>query len=487
MGFRRKMESQKNRRMKHLTKSILQEIAGADNLILPTIEQLQYPEKLLQFGTGVLLRGLPDQYISEANRVGKFRGRVVVVKSTQNGTTDAFADQDGLYTICVKGIDNGQLVNKSYVNASISRVLSAVEDWDAILECAKSVDLSIVTSNTTEVGIVFTEENILDSVPSSFPGKLLAILHARFVHFNGDPSKGLVIIPAELIEENGTKLADILNRLADHNQLGEAFRDWLNQANPICNTLVDRIVPGKLSSADQAATEAMFGYSDELMIMAEPFGLWAIESTDQRVIDALGFCDEEKGCRIVPSIQKFKELKLRMLNASHTFSCGVSMLAGMEFVKDSMNNEALKKYISQLALEEIAQAITGEKINLAEADAFGKAVIDRFANPFLEHKWGSIAAQFTLKMKIRCLPLIVATFEKTGLLPVRMLIGFSAYLVQMDLVNSDDLASSLRNVLSDKETWGQDLAAIPGFLDKVLNITASIQSNGILQTINQLA
>jgi tagaturonate reductase len=481
------MESQKNRRMKHLTKSILREIAGVENLILPTDEQLNYPEKVLQFGTGVLLRGLPDQYISEANRAGKFRGRVVVVKSTQNGTTDAFADQEGLYTICVKGIDNGQLVNKSYVNASISRVLSAVEDWSAILECAKSEDLSIVTSNTTEVGIVYTEENILDGVPSSFPGKLLAILHARFVHFNGDHSKGLVIIPAELIEENGTKLADILNRLAAHNQLGEAFINWLKQANPICNTLVDRIVPGKLSAADQAATEAALGYSDELMIMSEPFGLWAIESTDQRVIDALGFCDEEKGCRVVPSIQKFKELKLRMLNATHTFSCGVSMLAGMELVKDSMKDEVIKSYISQLALEEIAAAITGGKISAAEADAFGKAVLDRFANPFLEHKWVSISAQFTLKMKIRCLPLILATHEKTGLLPVRMLIGFSAYLVQMDLVNKDDLATSLRNVLSDTATWEQDLSTIPGLMDKVLDITASIQSNGILQTINQLA
>ncbi len=473
--------------MKHLTKSILREIAGVENLILPTDEQLNYPEKVLQFGTGVLLRGLPDQYISEANRAGKFRGRVVVVKSTQNGTTDAFADQEGLYTICVKGIDNGQLVNKSYVNASISRVLSAVEDWSAILECAKSEDLSIVTSNTTEVGIVYTEENILDGVPSSFPGKLLAILHARFVHFKGDHSKGLVIIPAELIEENGTKLADILNRLAAHNQLGEAFINWLKQANPICNTLVDRIVPGKLSAADQAATEAALGYSDELMIMSEPFGLWAIESTDQRVIDALGFCDEEKGCRVVPSIQKFKELKLRMLNATHTFSCGVSILAGMELVKDSMKDEVIKSYISQLALEEIAAAITGEKISAAEADAFGKAVLDRFANPFLEHKWVSISAQFTLKMKIRCLPLILATHEKTGLLPVRMLIGFSAYLVQMDLVNKDDLATSLRNVLSDTATWEQDLSTIPGLMDKVLDITASIQSNGILQTINQLA
>ena len=470
-----------------LTRSILQEIDKVDKLILPTKEQLGYPEKVLQFGTGVLLRGLPDQYISEANRAGKFCGRVVVVKSTQQGTTDAFVDQDGLYTLCVKGIDNGNLVNQAYVNASISRVLSATEDWAAILEFAKADDLSVVTSNTTEVGIVYTEENILDAVPSSFPGKLLAILHARFIHYNGDPSKGLVIIPAELIEENGTKLADILNRLASHNQLGEAFSHWLNQANPICNTLVDRIVPGKLSAVDQAATASALGYTDALMIMAEPFGLWAIESTDQRVIDALGFCDEEKGCRVVPSIQKFKELKLRMLNATHTFSCGVSLLAGMEFVKDSMNNGAIQSFISQLALDEIAAAITGDKISPAEADAFGKAVLDRFANPFLEHKWVSIATQFTLKMNIRCMPLIIATYEKTGQLPLKMLIGFSAYLVQMDLANSDGLATSLTTVLSDKDTWGQDLTAIPGLLEKVLEITASIQSNGILPTIHQLA
>ena len=469
-----------------LKRSILQKIEGVDNLILPTEEQLNYPEKVLQFGTGVLLRGLPDQYISEANRAGKFRGRVVVVKSTQNGTTDDFADQDGLYTVCVKGIDNGHLVDKAYVNASISRVLSATEDWTSIIAFAKSEDLSVVTSNTTEVGIVYTEENILDGVPSSFPGKLLAILHARFIHYNGDTTKGLVIIPAELIEENGSKLADILNRLADHNQLGEEFIQWLNHANSICNTLVDRIVPGKLSAADHAATEAALGYTDALMIMAEPFGLWAIASTDQRVIDTLGFTNEEKGCIVVPSIQKFKELKLRMLNASHTFSCGVSMLAGMEFVKDSMNHEAIKTYISQLALEEIAAAITGDKISPAEANVFGKAVLDRFANPFLEHKWVSISAQFTLKMNIRCLPLIIATYEKKGQLPHKMLIGFSAYLVQMNLVNSDDLATSLRNVLSDMETWGQDLTAIPGLLDKVLDITASIQSKGILETIHQL-
>jgi tagaturonate reductase len=139
-----------------------------------------------------------------------------------------------------------------------------------------------------------------------------------------------------------------------------------------------------------------------------------------------------------------------------------------------------------LALEEITEAITGDKISAAEATAFGKAVLDRFANPFLEHKWVSISAQFTLKMNIRCLPLIIATYERTGQLPHKMLIGFSAYLVQMNLVNSDGLATSLSNILSDTETWEQDLMAIPGFLDKVLEITASIQSKGILETIHQL-
>ncbi len=473
--------------MKHLKRSILKELEGIENLHLPTAAQLAFPEKVLQFGTGVLLRGLPDQYIHEANRTGKFSGRVVVVKSTQAGTTDAFSAQDGLYTVCVRGIADGQLVNEAHVNASISRVLSASEDWMEILSLATSDDLQVVTSNTTEVGIVFEEENIFEGTPASFPGKLLAVLHSRYVHFGGDLKKGLVIIPAELIEENGTKLKDVLNRLAQHNQLDTTFMQWLNHANPICNTLVDRIVPGKLSADDQQKTSKALGYVDDLMIMSEPFGLWAIESEDQRVIDTLGFCNVAKGCMVVPSIEKFKELKLRMLNATHTFSCGISLLAGMELVKDSMADDVLNAYIKRLTLGEIAAVITGEKISAEEASAFGKAVLDRFSNPFLEHKWASISAQFTLKMKIRCLPLIIASIEQKGQLPVNMLIGFSAYLVQMGMISKTNPNATLLQVLADVDTWGRDLSMLPGATASVEGMVLSILNDGMMATINKFS
>lgn len=471
--------------MKQLTRSILKEFEGVENLYLPTAAQLDYPEKVLQFGTGVLLRGLPDQYIHEANRAGNFKGRIVVIKSTQAGTTDAFAAQDGLYSVCVKGIADGRRVDETHVNASISRVLSAANEWVEVLALATSEDLQVVTSNTTEVGIVFLEENIFIGTPASFPGKLLAVLHARYIHFSGDASRGLVIVPAELIEQNGTKLKGVLNQLAQYNNLDASFIQWMNDANPVCNTLVDRIVPGKLSAADQHAKVLALGYADDLMIMSEPFGLWAIESADQRVVDALGFCDAAKGCMVVPSIEKFKELKLRMLNATHSFSCGVSLLAGKELVKDSMEDPTLKAYVERLTLGEIAAAIAGEKISAEEANAFGKAVLDRFANPFLEHKWTSISAQFTLKMKIRCLPLVVSTIEKTAQLPVNMLLGFSAYLVQMGMISGTNTKAEVLAALADVDTWGRNLSLLPGAPETMADMVSSIIQDGMLATIKK--
>lgn len=471
--------------MKQLTRSILKEFEGVENLYLPTAAQLDYPEKVLQFGTGVLLRGLPDQYIHEANRAGNFKGRIVVIKSTQAGTTDAFAAQEGLYSVCVKGIADGRRVDETHVNASISRVLSAANEWVEVLALATSEDLQVVTSNTTEVGIAFLEENIFIGTPASFPGKLLAVLHARHIHFNGDAAKGLVIVPAELIEQNGTKLKGVLNQLAQYNNLNASFIQWMNDANPVCNTLVDRIVPGKLSAADQHAKELALGYADDLMIMSEPFGLWAIESADQRVVDVLGFCDAAKGCMVVPSIEKFKELKLRMLNATHSFSCGVSLLAGKELVKDSMEDPTLKAYVERLTLGEIASAIAGEKISAEEANAFGKAVLDRFANPFLEHKWTSISAQFTLKMKIRCLPLVVSTIEKTAQLPVNMLLGFSAYLVQMGMISGTNTKAEVLAALADVDTWGRDLSLLPGAPETMADMVSSIVQDGMLTTIKK--
>jgi tagaturonate reductase len=315
-----------------LSKQQLKNITAKPGLTIPDEKILALPEKVLQFGTGVLLRGLPDYFIDKANRNQVFNGRVVIVKSTAAGGTDAFAQQDGLYTVCIRGIENGKPVNESIINSSISRVLAASNDWAAILQCAHNPDMQIIISNTTEVGIVLSDDNIHDTPPSSFPGKLLAFLYERYKAFKGSAESGMVIIPTELITNNGEKLKSIVLQLADKNNLDDQFISWLKTSNHFCNSLVDRIVPGKLSAADTKATEESLGYTDELMIMAEPFRLWAIESGDDKVKQILSFSLTDTGVVITPDIEKFRELKLRLLNGTHTFTCGLAFLAGFEMV-----------------------------------------------------------------------------------------------------------------------------------------------------------
>jgi tagaturonate reductase len=247
------------------------------------------PEKVLQFGTGVLLRGLPDEYIDLANKKGIFNGRVLVVKSTDTPGSDNFQQQDGLYTVVVRGFENGQPVDKWTLNASISRVLAANSQWDTILVAAEHPAMQVVISNTTEVGIVLVEESIHANPPASFPAKLLAFLYKRYQYFKGSKDAGMVIIPTELISENGQKLKSILLDLSQFNQLEPAFIAWLDSANDFCNSLVDRIVPGKLPDAEAEIISKNLGYEDSLMIMAEPYSLWAIETSRDRTKEILSF------------------------------------------------------------------------------------------------------------------------------------------------------------------------------------------------------
>jgi tagaturonate reductase len=465
--------------MKNLNKDLISSIEAKENLFLPGIDQFNYPEKVLQFGTGVLLRGLPDQYIQAANNSGVFKGRIAVVKSTDTGGVDDFHDQDCLYTVCYKGISDGRLIEEYHVNAAVSRVLQAINDWEEILALANSPTLEIITSNTTEVGMIYKEEKIHEGIPGTFPGRLLKILHSRFVHFQGRHDKGLVIIPAELIDHNADVLRDVLIQLSAFNQLEPSFLEWLTTANHFCNTLVDRIVPGKLGVTDQEKAELELGYRDKLMIMAEPFGLWAIESNDNHVKEVLSFCLEGSGCLVVPSIEKFKELKLRLLNASHTFSCGVALLSGIEFVRDAMGDPLVSGYIRKLALEEIAKAIISDRITAQEASAFALQVLDRFSNPHLSHQWKNISAQFALKIKVRCVPLITQYVRQYGSLPQGMLIGLAAFLCYSGLDVDGE------NTLADTQLWGADLGALPGLKSKVRELANAISQNKILPILEK--
>ncbi|MDQ2862619.1 MAG: tagaturonate reductase, partial [Bacteroidota bacterium] len=281
----------------------------SDKVIVPGEDVFDLPEKVLQFGTGILLRGLPDYFIDKANRMGIFNGRIVIVKTTDRGDASAFDKQDGLYTLCVRGISKGEKVEENIINSSISRVLNASNQWEQILECAHNQNMQVIISNTTEVGIKLVNDDIRLHPPVSYPGKLLAFLHERFIAFDGSKKSGLVIIPAELIPDNAKKLASIVLELAHLNGMNDDFIEWIEQCNYFCNSLVDRIVTGMPDDSIKKDIEDELGYTDQLLTVCEVYRLWAIEGGDH-IKKILSFADADEGIIIEPDIELYRELKL---------------------------------------------------------------------------------------------------------------------------------------------------------------------------------
>ncbi len=463
---------------------------------LPDAALLNLPEKVLQFGTGVLLRGLPDYLIHKANRQGLFNGRIVVVKSTDGGDLAAFQEQDSLYTLCIRGITQGQTVQENVVCSAISRVLSAKSDWAAVLQVAVSTDLQVVISNTTEVGIQLIDDDIGQTPPSSFPGKLLAVLYARYQAFSGDPARGLVIVPTELIPDNGTKLAAILHELALQNGLDSAFIDWLNTANVCCNSLVDRIVPGLPDDAARQELEQTLGYTDVLLTMTEPFLLWAIEG-NERVRAVLSFATINPGVFVQPDIELFRELKVRLLNGSHTLSCGLAHLMSFATVREAMEDEDFSMFVQNLILSELMPGIpisVDEKI----AQRFAMDVLDRFRNPYIEHRWLAITVNYSAKIRLRNIPTLRHFYQEFGGVPRYIALGFAAYLLFMrggqqpdaypiqdeqrayvaDLWHTQTPDQLTRTVLQNESLWGHDLTALPGFADAVSEYVQQLLAEG---------
>lgn len=494
----------------NLSKAILPSLRQ-NKIAVPDDSLFTLPEKVLQFGTGVLLRGLPDYFIDRANNMGLFNGRVVIVKSTEGGDLDPFNNQDGLYTICVRGIDDGRQISEDIISSSVSRVIAARTNWKQVLELAGSSDLQIVISNTTEVGITLVKESISAHPPESYPAKLLAFLFERYNKLGNHKENGLVIIPTELIVDNGKKLQEILNDLAMHNNLPGDFTEWLNTANTFCSSLVDRIVPGKPSQQIQDELQKKAGYQDELMIMAEVYRLWAIQG-DEKVKEILSFAAADPGVIIEPDIDIYRELKLRMLNGTHTFSCGLAVLAGFQTVKEAMVHSDMADYIASLMLDEIDPGIPF-RLEPGAASSFGRKVLDRFRNQAIEHKWLSITVQFTSKMKMRNIPVLLKYYEVRQSVPQAMALGFAAYICFMKVQKAtdgkyygeangfkylvqDDQAAHLAGlwqqageanivsvVLQDVSLWGTDLTALPGFEMAVTDHLTAINKNGGLATL----
>ena len=176
-----------------------------ENLNATMIQKTERPIKVIQFGEGNFLRAFVDYMIDVANEAGVFDGSIAIVKPISFGSLEMFEKQDNLYTVVLRGKENGQTVNDSRIVTSVSKVLDCKDENEAYMGLAKLDTLRFVVSNTTEAGIVLDVNDNFDGLPTTYPGKLTKFLYERYKAFDGDVNKGLIILPVELIENNGGK------------------------------------------------------------------------------------------------------------------------------------------------------------------------------------------------------------------------------------------------------------------------------------------
>jgi len=471
----------------------------------PVAAHRHHPERVLQFGTGAFLRGFIEPMIDEANRTGDFAGRLVVVGSTGSGRSGALEAQDGLYTLCTRGLREGQPMDACRVVGSISRALSAATDWDEVLALAASPDLELVVSNTTEVGIQLDPEDRLDGrPPASFPAKLAAVLARRAEAFDHDPARGLVILPCELIENNGDRLRELVLDLVGRSGLPERTLDWIASANAFCNTLVDSIVPGTPDDAARADLVERLGYEDALLTIAEPYRLWAIEG-DAALARRIGYLAARDGVIVAPDIRDYRERKVRLLNGVHTLLVPVGLLCGHETVLDAMRDASAGAYVRRVMLDEVVPSLP---VDPEMARAFAHDVLDRYANPYLQHELTSIALQQTSKLAVRVLPSLQRYVQRSGEVPPLMAFGFAALVAlkrqwlggggaalptdaadarwREILAEHPSLEALARAVAADEALWDEPPAAIPGFADAVTQHLAEIEREGAPEALRRV-
>ena len=455
-----------------------------------------YPEKVLQFGEGNFLRAFVDWMIDKANRDGIYHGSIVLCQPIAQGLKDMINAQDGVYTLAMRGAENGQPVEKIEVITSVSRCINPYENYEDLMEIARSADLEVVVSNTTEAGIAYhAGDQLTDRPPVSFPAKVTAFLYERYKAFHGDPEKGLLFLPVELIDNNGAELKRIVLQYAQEWELGQAFTDWINTANAFTSTLVDRIVTG-YPRDEVSYFEEKLGYKDNIIDTSELFNLWVIEG-DEKWADKLPVHKTDANVIWTDDVKPYKKRKVRILNGAHTSTVLAAYLAGFDIVGDFMKDDTVRTFMNNVIYQEVIPTLDLPK---EELESFAAAVNDRFANPYIKHKLLDIALNSCSKFNARCLPSLLGYVEDKNELPKCLPFSLAAFIkfyqgewqdgvytgtrkdgtqyplrddesvirFFADAWSENDAEGTAEAVLSNKDFWsGKDLTEVPGLKDAV--------------------
>lgn len=434
-------------------------------------------ETILQFGTGNFLRGFADYFIDALNKQCLYDGKIVVVSPTNSKAVEKINAQKGRYNLILRGIENGKEVSSINEINSISRAVNPYADFNGFLSLAENPDLRFVISNTTEAGISFDDTcKLTDRPAGSFPAKLTQFLYERYKN----NLNGFVILACELIDNNGKELEKCVLKYAEKWELGKDFITWVQNENTFCNTLVDRIVTGYPKDEAEQIFDKI-GYRDDLLDTAEPYHLWVIEGDFENELPL-----KKAGFNVIwtDNVAPYKKMKVRILNGSHTSLVFPSMLCGVETVGESLKDEQLNAFLGTCLFDYILPMLDDTDDN----KQFAKAVLERFANPYIKHMWKSISLNSVSKFTARVLPTVNDYIDKNNCLPKPLVFSLAClieYYKTNEVTDSEYAVDYIKNsdinsILSNTALWGKDLSVM---LDIVNESLERIHRDGIRETI----
>lgn len=467
----------------------------------------KYGEKVIQFGEGNFLRCFFDWQLDIINKNTDLNAGVAVVRPIDFDAVPLLDTQDGLYTAIIRGInESGEVVKDYTVISSINREIPIYKNFQEYLQLAHNPEMRFIVSNTTEAGIAFSAEDKYEDAPqSTFPGKLTRLMHERFVTFNGDMTKGFILMPCELIEYNGEELRKMVLKYADLWNLGEDFKNWLINGNIWCSTLVDRIVTGYPRGEKEELTKEL-GYEDNFITTGEYFYLFVIQGPKDILTRELKLEGLNLNILIVDDLKPYKMRKVGILNGAHTAMVPVSYLYGIDTVREAMENDDIRNFIELAIDEEIIPALDMDEKELKE---FKDAVINRFKNPYVKHMLMDISLNSMAKYKSRILPQVLETYKRTGKLPKRLLFSLAALIrfykgvrengdaIQLrddrhhldmyaDLWQENNYENIVKSVLGLENHWDMDLNSVEGMTELVAKYLENIDKNGVKKALEEV-
>jgi tagaturonate reductase len=464
------------------------------------------PVRVLQFGGGNFLRGFADWIFDQYNDRAAAPLGVLVVKPTARGDYQDWRAQEGLYHVLTQGIRAGKEVDEVRLIRCVSRIVHPYREWEAYLATAEIPTLRYIVSNTTESGLeTSAADTFATTPPHTFPAKLTQWLYRRFTHFKGAAAAGCVLLPTELLADNGPALRAGVLHYADQWGLEAAFATWIRTANHFCSTLVDRIVPG-IAPERRAEVWERLGYTDYRVTAGEPYYFWAIEALPV-VREELPL--DRAGLHVVytDDLAPYRTRKVRILNGAHTAMVPVGLLAGVTTVREVVTHGVLGRFVRRVIDAEILPTLDGPA---EELRAFADDVLDRFRNPFSGHRLESIALNSVAKFRARLLPTLLAYPQRRPGWPAGIVLALAAllrfYRGDPELpVNDVDwvteflagqwqrcdgsepaLAQLARNVLAWEAAWGQDLSQRPGLAEQLTAVLLRIECQGMLGALGEL-